>query len=241
MYFVLYILYIIIYYYIITFFDNKMYRGHYVMTTYNIKFEIQNDSDCSELIKRFELNKNKNLKCLSLTLTLIKTQTTTINDNNNNKENEDNKYLFVPNKILNIINPYDKRLQTGYFAFMLIRIIHNVYEDKNDAIIAFSQNPILSVYTQNINKTKRDKNNNSNWVLSEIIGPFESSHICLECCKKWQDQTRGIKSKRIRAIELQQEFNRDLYTISFPLDKNTLDSVLNDLPNRYRDTIKNYY
>jgi|ERR1041385_2836929 hypothetical protein len=163
----------------------------------------------------------------------------TISTEKNEYVNDDEKFIFIPNKILNIINPSENKFTWGYYAFMLTREADDGKEKKNDAIIGLSQNPILSAYTHNINKSyKESNNNNMNWELSIIIGPFQIKSEGELCCNDWQDETRGIVSKTIRSGVLQKKFNKPIYKKG-PVDKQVLDNTLNELPFVFRDTLNN--
>lgn len=169
---------------------------------------------------KYTLNK-KNDKTIRLTLSFEK----------------DEKFLFIPNKILNILNPNDNRLQYGYYAFMLTRVINDGYEKRNDAVIGFSQNPILSTYLHNINKTLKEKKINMEWELSRIIGPFRLREACIDCCNKWQDATRGIPSKENKSEILQEIHDMSLYKKYSPINETYLNSILDNLPIGYRENI----
>ena len=179
--------------------------GYFVLSSYTLRYDIDKNPNLNNNVNISNNNNNS----ISLTLSFEKNE----------------KFVFVPNKILNIINPNESKFDCGYYAFMLTREIDDGKDKKNDAIIGLSQNPILSAYKYKMN-----------WELSTIIGPFELRPECEDCCNKWQKETRGIVSKKNRSLLLKKKYKKSLYT-NGPINNVILNNTLNDLPFGFRDTI----
>src|SRR5690606_6812461 len=131
-------------------------------------------------------------------------------------------------------NPSEPKFTNGFYAFMLTRVITGV-DKKNDAIIAYSQNPFKSTFEHNNQKTEREiaKFNGVNWELSIILGPFNSQKYCDEFCDKWLECTRGISSKLKRACKLQHQYGIPLY-LNYCITKEELDHLIKTFPKNYR-------
>jgi hypothetical protein len=199
-------------------------RGYYVYPTHIIESEI------------IENTVNNNNKGKIVQTNIISTISFYYKDKK--KEETDKKELvFVINKFFNLINPYAK-YQGEYFAFMVIRIIHDFNElEKNDAMIGYSQNPFYSTFLYNKLKTETDLIllNGREWKLSIILGPFILQKNCVEACKAWVRGTRGITSKQFRALELQKEYGVNYFTSDF-LNVDYLEHLVQKLPKKYHET-----
>jgi hypothetical protein len=184
------------------------------------------------------------------TLNKINVDSIKINDNTIVKNNEINQiksytlsfentdnFIFIPNTNLFMLNPDEPKFKYGYFAFMMVRIVENEEEKKNDAIIGYSQNPFFSTFYHNKNSVK-DKLNDKEWQLYIILGPFILKKTCINCCTDWLRKTRGINSKRIRAEELKVNYNIDLYS-SNKIEEKELDKLISEiLPKSFRTEYK---
>ena len=203
-------------------------RGYYVYPNHKIESEIIENPLNNN-------NNNNNNKGKIIQTNIISTISFYYKDK---KEPEDKKELvFVINKFFNLINPYAK-YQGEYFAFMVIRIIHDLNElEKNDAMIGYSQNPFYSTFLYNKLKTVKDLIllNGREWKLSIILGPFTLQKNCIDCCRSWVMGTRGIPSKQFRALELQKEYGVNYFTSDYQ-NVDVLESLVKKLPKKYYET-----
>lgn len=205
--------------------------GFYTLPSYKTVLFHNKDLNYIKLINNKIIKKNENISIKSYTYYNDKI---VLNNTDKDEDVDETKFIFIPNNILFILNKNESKFKYGYFAFMMIRVIENDEEKKNDAIIGYSQNPFFSTFYRN-KQSKRDKVklNDKEWQLSIILGPFLLKKICINCCTDWLKKTRGINSKKIRAEKLKIKYNIDIYT-SNTLEKKELDKIVNEtLPNTF--------
>jgi hypothetical protein len=188
-----------------------------------------NPSHKTVLCERIRNNTDSHIKVNENNTTSIKSYTLSYEKSDKNDE-----LIFIPNNILFILNPNEDRFKYGYFAFMMVRILENEDEKKNDAIIGYSQNPFFSTFYRNKQSVKEKiKCNGKEWQLYIILGPFILKKTCINCCTDWLMKTRGINSKKNRADKLKIDYNTDLYS-SNKLEKEELDKlVIETLPDTF--------
>jgi hypothetical protein len=158
------------------------------------------------------------------------------------RQENDNQPIFLSNFFLKLLIPEKEHFNNGFYAFMMIRIIKNTGEKKNDAVIGYSTNPFFSTYKQNQNSNK--KININEWKLTTILGPFPLKKICIQCCDEWLKSTRGIKSKKDKANNLQEYYNHlnvKLYS-SDNFNKEEIENFIkHHLPEKYYNEYKNKF
>jgi len=155
------------------------------------------------------------------------------------KGREEEKPIFLSNFFLKLLLPEKEIFNNGYYAFMMIRIIKNTGEKKNDAVIGYSKNPFFSTYKQNQNSNK--KINYNEWKLTTILGPFLLKKICISCCDEWLKSTRGIKSKKEKANNLQKSYDVKLYS-SDNFNKEEIEKFIKyHLPEKYLTEYQNKF
>lgn len=211
-------------------------RGYIAYPSYSIQQEKLLDN---KSLNQKVIFKGKECQTYDISTFLFYIKKSNANENENENElvlnNEKPKELvFIVSKFYNFINPYGK-LKGDYFAFMIIRIIHNRNEsEKNDALIGYSENPFYSTLIHNKLKNGKDLIGKE-WKLSIILGPFILKKNCIECCQGWLYGTRGIASKQIRAYELQKNYGVNFYTSEFS-NFSHLENLIKKLPKKYYDT-----
>ena len=208
--------------------------GFYTIPTYKTVLTNNKNIDSIKVNNNKIITQNENNSIKSYTLSYEKID---------KKVNyDDNDFIFIPNNILFILNPNEDKFKYGYFAFMMVRILENEIERKNDAIIGYSQNPFFSTFYRNKQSVKEKiKFHGKEWQLYIILGPFILKKTCKNCCTDWLMKTRGINSKENRADELQLSYNTDLYS-STKLDKEELDKLVKEtLPDTFIVEYKKLY
>ena len=114
-------------------------------------------------------------------------------------------------------------LYTGiYYAFLMTHPLHG---KKTSANIGYSTNPALEVYRHNHLLTN-DRTTSAaapHWNVDVVVGPFitwEKSKLCTE---DWVIDSRGIESKRNRAVLMSRIYGVPLYSAHIkpdvPLEK----------------------
>jgi len=221
-------------------------RGYVAYPSYSIEQEKILDSSNNRSLNQKVFLKGKEFQTHEISTFLFYFKTPNQNQIIIKEEEEEEKeekkkivekpkeLVFILSKCYNFINPFEK-LKGDYFAFMIIRVIHNYNElEKNDALIGYSENPIYSTFIHNKLKSGKDLNGKE-WKLSIILGPFILKKNCIECCQCWLYGTRGIASKQIRAYELKKNYGVNYYTSEFE-DFNHLENLIKKLPRKYFDT-----
>lgn len=149
--------------------------------------------------------------------------------------NDEKKLLIVPKAIMCAL---ESKLYTGvYYAFLMTHPLHG---KKTSANVGYSTNPTYDLYLHN-NLLINDRTTSAAapyWILDIVLGPFISIEKAIECCSEWVSNTRGIESKRKRAVLLARIYAVSLYSIhtqsNVPLKKYLAKSA----PSCYMDSYR---
>ena len=111
-----------------------------------------------------------------------------------------------------ILCALESALYTGIdYAFLMT---HPLRGKKTSANVGYSTNPTHDLYLHN-NLLLNDRTTSAAapyWILDMVIGPFICVEKAMECCNEWVSNTRGIDSKRKRALLLSRMYNKKLYS-----------------------------
>lgn len=119
--------------------------------------------------------------------------------------------IVVPKTIMAVLE--DKLYKGNQYTFL---ITHPLHGKKTSAHVGHSTNPALDVYLHNHLKTN-DRTTSAaapHWRLDMVMGPFLSHEQATECSKEWVNNTRGMDSKRKRALLLSRMYGVPLYSAS---------------------------
>lgn len=126
-------------------------------------------------------------------------------------EEEEEAIIVVTKSILCLL---EDRLFTGnYYTFLMT---HPLPDKKTSAHVGYSTDPAYDVYLHN-NLLTNDRTTSAAapyWVLDMVLGPLISAEDAIECCKDLVSNTRGMNSKRKRALLLSHVRNVPLYAIA---------------------------
>ena len=140
-----------------------------------------------------------------------------------------------------ILCTLENRLFTGnYYTFLMT---HPLPDKKTSAHVGYSADPAYDVYLHN-NLLTNDRTTSAaapHWILDMVLGPLISVEDAIECCKDLVSNTRGMKSKRERAVLLSHVRNVPLYDVAkkptTPLDEYLAKNAPPIYTERYRKMI----
>lgn len=111
-----------------------------------------------------------------------------------------------------ILCALENRLYTGiYYAFLMTHPLHG---KKTSANIGYSTNPALDVYRHNHLLTN-DRTTSAaapHWTVDVVVGPFITCEKSKQCTEDWVIDSRGIESKRNRAVLMSRIYGVPLYS-----------------------------
>lgn len=103
-----------------------------------------------------------------------------------------------------------KRLES-YACYLLV---HNLEGKKRNAYIGWSWDPVAATRELNLGKLddKEARSAAPHWRLDSIVGPFPTPSACLDACTEWTTGSRGVESKRTRAVEVAKRYGVKCYS-----------------------------
>ena len=100
-----------------------------------------------------------------------------------------------------------------YFCYMMINL---ETAQKTNTCIEIAYNPFKAVDKHNESNMKGSKGPAARWTLDMIIGPFSRMKDTTSFETKWKFKSRGIRSRRERAVRLAREQKLTCWANSLP-------------------------
>jgi len=123
----------------------------------------------------------------------------------------------IDTKELKAVETYHPQKEDPYYAYMLG---NGDKKAKTQAYVGKARNPFWKRVWHNNKRfrTKKTRSSAGKWFLEIICGPFPTKENAIRFKKTWS-KSRGVPSKRTRALELALECHVGFYDFRLPCNK----------------------